>query len=223
MNALLDQNSTLGFIATAFFISFLGSWHCAVMCGPIAAHMNSSSKANHTYHLGRLLSYTILGALFGTLGEKLLVPENKFVFLFVLIVVFIFILTSALSKFSTLPNGLKWYYKLEKNLKELVFSKFNIHPKTSALGVGLLTGLLPCGWLYTFFSAAILTKSAFAGALLLFVFNLGSLPTLLGASQFFRKALQKASIRQQKISAVLMLFAAVYSVGLHLYHSQIWR
>lgn len=228
MNSFLldisSQQSTLGFVVTAFLISFLGSWHCLVMCGPIAIHMNNNSSASSwAYHGGRLFSYTFLGAIFGALGEKLLVPENKFIFTFVLLTLLFFIFTSGLAKMGTLPKALSWYYRLEQNIKHILFQKLKISPKSSALTVGLLTGFLPCGWLYTFFSAAILTKSAFAGALLLFIFNLGSLPALLGVSQFFKKGLQKASLNQQKISGILIMLAALYSVGLHLYHSQIWQ
>lgn len=220
---LTSQQTLMGFVLSAFMISFLGSWHCAVMCGPIAVHMNTQSRTLSSYHVGRMISYMTMGALFGALGTKLLVPENKFVFSVVLLAVLFFIFISSLARFGPLPKKLQWYYKFEQNMKSLLFQKFKINPKSSSLIVGLLTGLLPCGWLYTFYSAAILTKSAFAGALLLFIFNLGSLPALLGASQFFRKAFANSSVKQQKISGLLLMCAAVYSVGLHLFHSQIWK
>lgn len=220
---LTSQQTLMGFVLSAFMVSFLGSWHCAIMCGPIAVHMNSHTRSLASYHVGRIISYMVMGALFGALGTKLLIPENKYVFLIVLIAVLFFIFISSLARLGPLPKKLQWYYKFEQNMKSLLFQKFKINPKSSSLFVGLLTGLLPCGWLYTFYSAAILTKSAFAGAILLLIFNLGSLPALLGASQFFRKAFANSSIKQQKISGLLLMCAALYSVGLHLFHSQIWK
>jgi uncharacterized protein len=46
--------------------------------------------------------------------------------------------------------------------------------------IGLLTGALPCGWLYGFVVAAAGTGSAPAGALLMTVFWAGTVPVMLG-------------------------------------------
>ena len=51
--------------------SFLGSWHCAGMCGPIATLM-STRNSLWIYHLGRLISYVSMGALAGALGQVFL-------------------------------------------------------------------------------------------------------------------------------------------------------
>jgi sulfite exporter TauE/SafE len=46
--------------------------------------------------------------------------------------------------------------------------------------IGLLTGALPCGWLYGFAVTAAGTGSALAGALLMIVFWAGTLPVMVG-------------------------------------------
>ncbi len=51
-------------------------------------------------------------------------------------------------------------------------------PVTRALAVGLLTGCLPCGWLYAFVVTAAGTGSAAVGAALMAVFWLGTLPVM---------------------------------------------
>ena len=59
--------------------SLVGSLHCAGMCGPFTAFYagNDTSRgraraSGHlAYHLGRLLTYAILGALAGTLGRAI--------------------------------------------------------------------------------------------------------------------------------------------------------
>ena len=63
---------------TAFVLGLLGSFHCIGMCGPIAfvlpVDKTSRSKAflgSFLYHFGRLLTYGIIGILFGLLGRGL--------------------------------------------------------------------------------------------------------------------------------------------------------
>ena len=60
---------------TAFSIGLLGSLHCIGMCGPIAFALPLNRQNNFqaslgglTYNLGRLLTYFLLGSLFGVLG-----------------------------------------------------------------------------------------------------------------------------------------------------------
>ena len=63
-------------LLTAIVFGLLGSFHCIGMCGPIA-FMLPVDRTNQTkrilqisvYHLGRLISYGILGLLFGLLGK----------------------------------------------------------------------------------------------------------------------------------------------------------
>jgi hypothetical protein len=53
-------------------------------------------------------------------------------------------------------------------------------PATRALVIGLLTGLLPCGWLYAFIVTAAGTGDPLRGAGLMAVFWLGTLPVMAG-------------------------------------------
>ena len=63
---------------TALVLGLLGSFHCIGMCGPIAfvlpVDRTSQSRAfigSFLYHLGRLLTYGLIGMLFGLLGKGL--------------------------------------------------------------------------------------------------------------------------------------------------------
>ena len=59
-----------------FILGLLGSLHCIGMCGPIAMIL-PLSKTNATkkhiqillYHFGRIITYSLLGALFGLVGK----------------------------------------------------------------------------------------------------------------------------------------------------------
>ena len=63
--------------ATPFLLGLLGSLHCAGMCGPLAVAVSATGGGSHPatgrllYNLGRLGTYTVLGALFGLFGRGL--------------------------------------------------------------------------------------------------------------------------------------------------------
>lgn len=72
--------------AAIVWFSFLMSWHCGVMCGPLVCsrmilHKGSTWFDIVLYNLGRLVSYTTMGAAIGSLVNGLnnsfgvLVPE----------------------------------------------------------------------------------------------------------------------------------------------------
>ena len=63
---------------TAFLLGFVGSAHCAGMCGPLALALPPTGRSRVTfvsgraaYNAGRILTYALLGALFGLLGQSL--------------------------------------------------------------------------------------------------------------------------------------------------------
>ena len=63
------------FLLAAISLGVLGSFHCVGMCGPIALalpvhHLNTAGKVSGLllYHIGRALTYSIIGAVFGILG-----------------------------------------------------------------------------------------------------------------------------------------------------------
>ena len=65
-------------LLTAFIIGFLGSFHCIGMCGPIVLALpvvKVSSwpffRGRFLYNIGRVLTYSLLGAIFGFLGYRI--------------------------------------------------------------------------------------------------------------------------------------------------------
>ena len=95
-------------LATALFLGLLGSFHCLGMCGPIAfvLPLNRDNKVKSIaqtllYHLGRLLSYTTIGLLFGLLGKGLYIAglqQNLSVLIGVLMILVVIIPNSILQK-----------------------------------------------------------------------------------------------------------------------------
>lgn len=182
--------------------SFLGSWHCAGMCGPIATLM-ATKKGLWPYHLGRLISYCGLGSLAGLLGQFFLTSEF----------VWLRWISATLFALFLFYAGVRL---LNPKIKKINFSLpteklFKL--KHSAFLVGLTTILLPCGWLYTYVAAAIATKSAYAGALMMFLFWLGSLPALSALPKLINATIKRSSPHQQKIAGFILIAASLYSLA----------
>jgi sulfite exporter TauE/SafE len=79
---------------------------------------------------------------------------------------------------------------------------------------GLISALLPCGWLHTFVLGAVATQSPWIGALYLFLFWAGTLPALslapLAASRLFQPLAQKAP----KISGTFLILLGLATIGI---------
>lgn len=212
------EGTAIGYLISILVLSFFGSWHCAVMCGPIAAQV-SHQGSFVLYHLGRLFSYACGGALFGFFGSKLLTASNRYVLLSATILFAVILIFHGLRKMEVL--SLRWApaFQLEKKFFRFLFSTLKFNPGKSSFTAGLLTGVLPCGWLFTFYSAAALSASPYAGALILGTFWLGSVPSLVGVSEFMRATILRANPKKQKISGFLLILCSVLALVGHLTHS----
>ena len=61
---------------TAFVIGLVGSLHCVGMCGPIVAALPIDTRSRMSliggrllYNIGRVITYTLLGIIFGLVGK----------------------------------------------------------------------------------------------------------------------------------------------------------
>ncbi|MEA1982117.1 MAG: sulfite exporter TauE/SafE family protein, partial [Campylobacterota bacterium] len=179
-------------LITILSIAFLGSFgHCIGMCGGIVVAYStikidpksskvSQSGAHLLYSFGRVLTYTILGAMFGALGGVVLFSNNANGIL--LIVAGIFMILAGLSlmgkiKFLTLIEhsfSSSAFYK--KTFQKVLHSKSN----TSFFLLGMLNGLLPCGFVYFFAITAASTADPLYGALVMAIFGLSTIPAMFG-------------------------------------------
>ena len=58
-----------------FMLGLLGTGHCIGMCGPLVVALPGQTgrfSAHLAYHAGRLITYTLIGALMGALGGGLI-------------------------------------------------------------------------------------------------------------------------------------------------------
>ncbi|MGB3850414.1 MAG: sulfite exporter TauE/SafE family protein [Tunicatimonas sp.] len=175
-------------IATAFAIGLLGSFHCLGMCGPIALALPVRGQASRrqwlgrlAYNLGRVATYTLLGGLFGLLGQGLAMAGLQqwvSVLLGGLIILGVAVPTALLHRLSPHHRIVRLVGYLKTSMRQL----FTIRTYPAMFGLGTLNGLLPCGLVYVGLAGATATGYATGGAAYMAAFGAGTLPMMLGVS-----------------------------------------
>lgn len=176
----------LAILAFGFFGS-LG--HCIGMCGGFivsytTAKMDSttsktSQATGHSfYNLGRISSYTILGALFGFFGSLWDATPMMRMIMFGIAGLMMIIMGLSLSGRVKFLSYLEYPITQKKWFKKLFFSQLNSKSKSSFYILGMLNGLFPCGLVYTMLITAVATKSVVLGALVMLLFGISTIPTL---------------------------------------------
>lgn len=171
-------------IFAAFSLGILGSFHCLGMCGPIALAIPHSSNDKFTifvdtllYNFGRILTYSILGFMFGLLGSGLsLAGLQEKVSLFAGIILLAMLLFP--KKYKSSLNNVSFFYKHVGKLKSKLSFIFSKRSKSSIFVLGLLNGLLPCGLVYVALAASIAGANPWKSSLFMAFFGLGTFPMM---------------------------------------------
>ncbi len=167
-----------------FFVGLLTGFHCVGMCGGFVVSYTTKGAQlgqktywlHFQYGLGKVLSYTLIGAGFGLLGAIIsftpvirgvaAILAGGFLILYGFNMLHVF---SSVRIGFTMPRFLARFVREETNK--------TTHPFV----IGLLNGLMiACGPLQAMYVMAAGTGSAVEGAKLLFIFGLGTLPLMFG-------------------------------------------
>jgi sulfite exporter TauE/SafE len=166
---------------TAFLLGFLGSAHCAGMCGPLAIALPVDRRSRSTllagrlaYNFGRLATYCTLGAVIGLIGGRLaLAGVSRWVSLIAGTVILLGLFTSRRALSGPIARYAGWVrMRLGYFLKKRTL--------TATFLTGMLNGLLPCGLVYTACAAAVTSRGTFSGIAYMFLFWFGTVPMMLG-------------------------------------------
>jgi sulfite exporter TauE/SafE len=137
-------------LLTGFLLGLLGSFHCVGMCGPIvlALPVNKTiMRSRLLYNSGRLATYSMLGLIFGLFGSKLEIfglQQIVSLALGCMIIVSTVIPRTYRYKITSAVGINKMIPALKLPLSRL----FKQHSILSMLSIGILNGLLPCGFVY---------------------------------------------------------------------------
>jgi len=169
----------------ALVIGMVGSLHCIGMCGPIAISLPLGSNSwwnkmlgSLTYNIGRLLTYGVLGLLFGFMGKGLeLAGLQRWASILIGSVMVLSVVFPALFKGKLQLEQFLFGFaaKMVGKFRKL----FAIHSFPSLLLIGLLNGLLPCGLVYVALAGALNTNDVIGGVVFMLVFGLGTIPVML--------------------------------------------
>lgn len=215
---------------TALGLGFFGSPHCLGMCGGIVMAFGLSMQTVSPtkkrllivcYHVGRLMSYAMLGAVGALLGASVLSPfmtNNALPRVLVgVALVFCALLMLGLPMLKHIERvGLGLWQKLSPIRAKL----FPLDSVPKALMAGLLWGMLPCGLVYGAILVAVsLGATGMSGVPLgmafMLLFGLGTLPLLIVTQKTMAvvsRFVQSFSLR--RAGGVLMLVSGL-AVGLH--------
>lgn len=212
----------LALFATIFIASLLGSLHCAGMCGAfvaiaVGADRSSALRTQIAYNGGRLLTYTILGAIAGGVGQLIdlagaLAGLQPIALL--------------LAAFTTIAFGVVTYLHhrgvrvalfhppafLAKFASRVHRVAFQLSPTKRAAIIGLSTTLLPCGWLYAFAAVAAGTASPFIGAAVMVAFWFGTLPMMATIGAGARGAFGIAAAKLPLVTCAALVTIGLYTV-----------
>lgn len=197
-------------IFAALGLGFASGFHCLGMCGPIALSLGLSKKQqvnfhlqNLTYQLGRILTYSFLGAIVGIVGEGFqLAGFQKYIS----ILAGILLITMALFSFggdftSKIPAISNALLKVKINLGKLLRKT----DYSSRFLTGVLNGFLPCGMVYMALTASLAAGGIWQSSTFMVFFGLGTFPFMFAAVLFGN--ILNATVRNKilKIVPVFML------------------
>ena len=175
----------MAILFSALILGLMGSFHCVGMCGPIAIalplHGNTIPQkifGGTLYNLGRTITYGIMGAIFGMLGQGIqMIGFQQKVSVIMGSIMIISVLFPAL--FKNQNNMEKSWFSMVGKLKKSIGKMFSIRTFSSLFFIGMLNGLLPCGLVYMAIAGAIGTGGVMEGTLYMILFGLGTIPMLL--------------------------------------------
>lgn len=170
-------------LLTAFLLGLMGSLHCVGMCGPIALSLPLRGETivqkiwgSTLWSTGRIVTYSLMGALFGLIGEGFkLLGYQQIISITMGILMILSVLLPALFKKFTFGYLISVFDPIRRGMQRLFQEKNN----KALFLIGLFNGLLPCGLVYLAIAGAIGSADLLTAIGYMVLFGLGTLPLLL--------------------------------------------
>ena len=216
-----NQAGITGIPLIAFLTGLAGSLHCVVMCGAFAtscSQLGSKKSGVAYYNIGRILSYSLLGAFAGLLGSGFTTLfKNPWVEIIPAVLLGFFFLAWGLSLF----KGKSFHPSLPGLLhKKLNLTLGRVYQMQAgslrSLFLGIFTVFLPCGLLYGIILALAAFQDPFTGALGMLFFGLGTLPALALGTNIISKVFNPLKESWPNLTSLCLisfgLFTIVYRI-----------
>jgi sulfite exporter TauE/SafE len=204
---------------SAFLIGVAGSVHCLGMCGGVVSAFTFAIPKGQPhwpyvsgYNFGRILSYSIAGAITGVLGQLFSHQVNQGIIILQFVsAVFLFALALYIGQWwSGLTQLEKLGGRLWKHIQPWSKRFIPFPTPLHAVPYGMIWGWLPCGLVYSTLTWSLASGSAINGAAIMLCFGLGTLPAIFvmaAGIQRLKHLLSHALTR--KIMALLLMVLSV--------------
>ncbi len=157
------------------------------------------------YHFGRLLTYSLIGLLFGILGKGLYLAgfqQNLSIFAGILMIVTVLIPIKFFNKY----NLSKPIYQGVNLVKHQLGLYLKLKSNRAIFLIGFFNGFLPCGLVYMALLGSFSSGELYQGAAYMFLFGIGTIPMMTIA--VFLGNFLKVSIRN-KIQKAIPIFVII--------------
>lgn len=168
---------------TAFLLGLLGGVHCAGMCGPLMLALPAPERrwrfvlGRLAYHTGRVLTYCLLGLLFGLAGQTLLTGGVQ---RWLSIGLGILLLAGLIAS-RRLPLATP-VVRAVGRVRQAMGGLLRRRSLAAQGALGVLNGFLPCGLVYVACAGAAATGNVLHGLFYMAAFGLGTWPMMLALS-----------------------------------------
>jgi sulfite exporter TauE/SafE len=209
----------------AWLAGTLGGAHCLAMCGGFVTALAGGGAPGATpmrparalawhqlpHNLGRIATYTLLGAVAGGAGGQALaaagwLPMQRA--MFVVANVFLLLLGLAIAGRAA---GVPWLQRAGNALFARIVPAVRplmAHEGAPArFAVGMIWGAVPCGLVYSVLPVALFAGGAVEGAAVMLAFGAGTLPNLLAAGWLLARARRWFDGRALRYAAAALLVA----------------
>jgi uncharacterized protein len=217
----LGKNSPLG----AFFLFGIlaGLSSCAALVGGLLLSLSKQWSENYSsatpvlkktqpyflFNFGRLISFFLFGMLLGEVGQKMQFSTLASSILVVIISAFMAMMGLQMLGVRKFDH---WRLSLPKKFTQKITTARG--GNLSALVIGFLTILLPCGFTLVAESLAVVSGNPMRAGLMLLLFALGTALPLLIIGVFSAEMINsKWGSKFLKIAGILVLFFALYNLN----------
>jgi len=164
------------------------------------------------FNAGRAISYIILGGVLGAIGSRLNLSLKFGPALIIVVSIIMVFLAFQMFGFKSFRN---FQLTMPKFITRSIANEGNFKGRYMPFLMGAFTFFLPCGFTITAQGLALISGSAVQGALIMFLFALGTLPMLLIIGLSSVKFSQKTHLfnKFMKVAGVIVLFFALYNIN----------
>lgn len=208
-------------IVTALLLGLFSTIHCVGMCGGIMGALTYSLPQEVRnerrrlwpyillYNLGRLSSYALAGALFGSIGAilyKTVSPHLGYLFLqYIAAIIMVSVGLYIAGWFPKYAYIERLATPIWRRLEPIGRRLLPVSSPFQAFSYGLIWGWLPCGLVYSALLLTITSSGPLEGGLFMLAFGLGTLPAMMGIAMVAEKIVRYSRKPAVRVSAGLFL------------------